>query len=361
MAKRSLLLHHCHVQHLHVHCNGLKYKVTATQNRQHMSLRFVEVCSGCGGLSQGFINEGFTAVLLNDNDKICCQTLKANHPNVQIECKSMIDLDLRSLKNTIDVLMGGVPCQSFSHAGKRGGLQDKRGDLILRFSELIQQVKPRVFLIENVKGLLSHDNGKTLNTVIENLDRDSEYTVSYKVLNALHYGVPQKRERVIIVGVSKEMKKPFEFPSPLSTPPKVLRDVILDCPQSEGMTYSDAKKRVLDLVPPGGCWVNLPVDVQREYMGAAFESRGGRRGMARRLCMDEPSLTLTTSPCQKQTERCHPEETRPLTIREYARIQTFPDDYVFEGTIAQKYRQIGNAVPVMLSAQIARAVKTLFE
>jgi len=115
------------------------------------------------------------------------------------------------------------------------------------------------------------------------------------------------------------------------------------------------------MVPPGGCWVNLPVEVQKTYMGKAFSSGGGRRGMARRLSMDEPCLTLTTSPAQKQTERCHPDETRPLTVREYARIQTFPDDYEFCGSMSRKYRQIGNAVPVMLSLHLARSIKKSLE
>jgi len=180
------------------------------------------------------------------------------------------------------------------------------------------------------------------------------------VLNAKDYEVPQKRERIIIVGTRSNLNLNYEFPEP-SLKKVVLKDVLKNVPQSDGERYSEEKKKVLDMVPPGGCWVDLPIDVQKAYMGKAFTSGGGRRGMARRLSMEEQCLTLTTSPAQKQTERCHPNETRPLTVREYARIQTFPDDYVFCGSISRQYRQIGNAVPVMLGIHIARSLQKTLE
>ena len=127
-----------------------------------------------------------------------------------------------------------------------------------------------------------------------------------------------------------------------------MKDALKDVPESEGTKYSEEKKKVMELVPEGGCWINLPEDIKKKYMGNSLNSGGGKRGIARRLSWDEPSLTLTTSPCQKQTERCHPSETRPLKTREYARIQTFPDNFVFEGSISSIYKQIGNAVPCML-------------
>lgn len=129
-------------------------------------------------------------------------------------------------------------------------------------------------------------------------------------------------------------------------------------PPSVGVSYSKYKAEIMELVPQGGCWIDLPEEIQKQYMGEkTLASGGGKRGIARRLSMDEPSLTLTTSPCQKQTERCHPLETRPLTVREYARIQTFPDSYVFEGSVGNQYKQIGNAVPVRLAYELARYVK----
>ena len=140
-----------------------------------------------------------------------------------------------------------------------------------------------------------------------------------------------------------------------------MREALKDVPLSEGQQYSENKKKVMEQVPPGGCWVDLPEDVAKEYMGKSYYSGGGRRGMARRIAWDEPCLTLTTSPSQKQTERCHPEETRPFTVREYARIQSFPDDWEFVGSIGEQYKQIGNAVPVKLAEKIAKQLVKALE
>jgi DNA (cytosine-5)-methyltransferase 1 len=319
---------------------------------------FIEVCAGTGGLSAGLIKAGFRPLLLNEIDNTCCQTLKVNHPGVKIDCGSMSDLDLSSYKNQVDLLAGGVPCQSYSMAGHRKGLNDPRGDLILQFRDLIDQVQPKVFLIENVKGLVNHDDGKTFTTVLANLNRSNDYDIQYQVLNAWDYDVPQKRERVIIIGTQKSLQlSQFKYPTPSLRKP-VLKDVLPGCPPSQGCAYSTAKQAVMILVPPGGCWVDLPQDVQKSYMGQSLNSGGGKRGMARRLSMDEPSLTLTTSPNQKQTERAHPNENRPLSIREYARIQTFPDSYQFCGSISSQYKQIGNAVPVELANYLGKSIKS---
>ena len=296
---------------------------------------------------------GFTPLLLNDNDKTCCKILEENHPGVDVFCGSMAKLDVSGYSP--DLLVGGMPCQSFSQAGKRKGLDDDRGQLILEFKRLIDECHPKVFLIENVKGLTTHDKGATLSHIIDYLSEGGEYVIQQQVLNAVDYSVPQKRERLIIVGVRKNIKNKFIYPKRHSHK-LVLSDVLYDVPDSEGYEYPQSKKDVLDLVPPGGCWVNLPEDIQLSYMGASYNSSGGKKGIARRLSMDEPSLTLTTSPMQKQTERCHPLETRQFTVREYARIQTFPDNYVFTGSLANKYKQIGNAVPVELARNIGLSI-----
>lgn len=318
---------------------------------------FVEVCSGCGGLSSGFINKGFTPLLLNEVNKTCCKTLEYNHPNTKIRCESMTDVDYSQYKN-IDLFMGGVPCQSFSQAGKRKGLEDKRGNLILEFGKIVDNIEPKIFLIENVKGLLTHNKGETIKTVIKLLNKNNKYKIKYKVLNSNDYGIAQKRHRVIIVGVHKNIKHEFQFPIEQEYKP-VLKDVLKNVPKSEGIKYCEYKKKIMEQVPPGGCWVNLPVEVQKEYMKKSYFSGGGKRGIARRLSMDEPCLTLTTSPCQKQTERCHPTEVRPFNIREYARIQSFPDDYKFIGSVGQIYKQIGNAVPVKLAEVLAESIKNI--
>ena len=323
-----------------------------TQN----SLKFIEVCAGAGGLSSGFIEAGFTPLILNEVDKVFCETLRTNHPGVPVICKDMRELHLTDYRGQVDILMGGVPCQAFSQAGLRKGLEDPRGQLMLEMNRLILECQPRIILIENVKGLVSHQDGKTLQALIELFSNNGVYTMSYKVLNANHYSVPQKRERIFIVGVRQPNTETFEFPKRHSSSP-VLRDVLTNVPESIGVQYPEAKRRVLDLVPQGGCWIDLPLDIQTTYMGASLQSGGGKRGMARRLSMDEPCLTLTTSPCQKQTERCHPLETRPFTVREYARIQTFPDNYIFKGSMASQYKQIGNAVPIQLAKAMAEAIR----
>jgi DNA (cytosine-5)-methyltransferase 1 len=318
----------------------------------------IEVCAGAGGLGTGFLEAGFTPLLLNEIDPTCCETLRVNHPGVPVVCGDMQQLHLTEFRDRVDVLMGGVPCQSFSQAGERRGLEDPRGQLMLDFNRLVLECEPKILLIENVKGLVSHDGGRTLASIVELLGNQGRYNVQHRVLNANHYGVAQKRERILIVGVRSDLPGTFAYPEPQAYKP-VLRDVLQNVPPSSGASYPEAKRRVLDLVPPGGCWVNLPEDIQRSYMGASFHSGGGKRGIARRLSMDEPCLTLTTSPCQKQTDRCHPLETRPFTVREYARIQSFPDTYIFCGTPTKQYKQIGNAVPVNLARAVATQVAQL--
>jgi len=321
---------------------------------------FIEVCAGCGGLSTGFMNAGFHPLLLNELIAPFCETLKANHPGVLVEHKDMKALDLTKYHGQVDVLMGGVPCQAFSQAGERKGLEDPRGQLIVEFNKLVNQVSPKILMVENVAGLLTHEGGATLRGVLELFENDGAYKVYHKLLNAVNYEVPQKRQRVFIVGVRADIhaaQGEFTYPA-ASTKSVLLRDVLVDVPPSLGASYPPAKRAVMDLVPQGGCWVDLPEDIKQAYMGeAGMAAGGGKRGVARRLAMNEACLTLTTSPAQKQTERCHPTETRPLTVREYARIQTFPDSYTFAGGMGNQYKQIGNAVPVKLAEAMGRRLK----
>jgi DNA (cytosine-5)-methyltransferase 1 len=214
-------------------------------------------------------------------------------------------------------------------------------------------------LIENVKGLLTHQGGATLKYVLAKLELLGGYQVTYRVLNSNDYGVPQKRERLLMVGVRATGSDPpptYHWPKPHEYKP-LLGDVLIDCPPSEGNSYSDRLHKIMEQVPSGGCWVDLPEDVQKSYLGKSYYSGGGKRGIARRLSLDAPSLTLLTSPSQKQTERCHPTETRPLEILEYSRIQTFPDNYHFCGSLSQRYKQIGNAVPVNLAEEMAKSIR----
>ncbi|MFA6972784.1 MAG: DNA cytosine methyltransferase [Gallionella sp.] len=319
------------------------------------AITFIEVCAGAGGLSSGLMKAGLTPVLLNEIDKDCCNTLRKNHPGVPVKCCSMLDLNLDAWIGKLSLLIGGVPCQAYSQAGNRRGFDDPRGNLILEFAKLVHKLRPRMFMIENVKGLLSHDKGQTLAEVISRLSADDLYTIEYKVLNASFFNVAQKRERVFIVGVLKSENKTFHYPEP-EAEVKVLRDVLTDVPVSAGASYPESKIELFSLIPQGGCWVNLPPDLQKAYLGKSFESGGGKRGILHRGSLDKPSLTILCSPSQKQTERCHPTENRPYTTRESARIQSFPDDYEFTGSMSSQYKQIGNSVPVELARRMGMSI-----
>jgi len=322
----------------------------------------LELFAGAGGLAIGLEKAGLKCVALNEIDKWACQTLRNNRPNWNVLEGDIKDFDFSKYKNKVDVVTGGFPCQAFSYAGKKLGLNDARGTLFYEFARVVQEVKPAICIGENVRGLLSHEKGKTLQGMISILDEIGYKVAPVQVLKAINFRVPQKRERLILVGIRKDIDIEFEYPKP-SRKIYNLKDALkkgelynCDVPKSEGAKYPEHKKRVLDLVPPKGYWRDLPLDIQKEYMGKSFYLGGGKTGMARRIGWDEPSLTLTCSPAQKQTERCHPDETRPFTVREYARIQTFPDDWKFAGSISQQYKQIGNAVPVNLAKEIGYSI-----
>lgn len=328
----------------------------------------VELFAGAGGLALGMHMAGFRHVLLNEIDATACQTLRKNHPEWNVLEGDIHQIDFTPLRDKIDFLSGGFPCQAFSYAGKKGGLNDTRGTLFFELARAVKEIRPKVFMGENVKGLLSHENGKTLE-VIRNAIAELGYTlIEPQVLKAIMYQVPQKRERLILIAIRNDIAQlaQFKWPAPYRRV-MTLRDAFFqgelfdtNVPHSGGQTYPAGKARVMAMVPEGGDWRDLPVEEQKEYMGGSFYLGGGKTGMARRLSMDEPSLTLTCAPAQKQTERCHPTETRPLTVREYARIQTFPDEWQFEGNLTDQYKQIGNAVPVNMAYAIGRSLIRLF-
>ncbi len=238
-----------------------------------MDKTFIEVCAGAGGFSQGFIEAGFKPLLLNDFDKICCKTLLENHKDVKVSCCKMEDLDLSEYQSKVDVLVGGLPCQSFSQIGKRKGLEDPRGDLFFHFIKIIKFINPKIFVIENVVGLLTHNNGNTFKIILDKLNEIKLYNISYKVLNANDYNVPQNRKRLFIVGSMKNLKN-FKFPKEQEYKP-VLKDILLSCEESDGIEYPDKKKKLFDLIPQDGCWINLPENLQKEYLGKSFYSGGG--------------------------------------------------------------------------------------
>lgn len=322
----------------------------------------IELFAGAGGLALGLEQAGFTHSLLSEIDKDACATLRLNRPDWRVEEGDVKDVDFRPFKGKVDVVTGGFPCQSFSYAGKRLGLEDTRGTLFYEFARCVQEVQPLICVGENVRGLLRHDNGETIQAMIDILDDLGYEVIPPKLLHAINYRVPQKRERVFIIGIRKNTNITFDWPTP-GNRVYTLKDALQkgdlydsDVPPSGGQKYPASKEKVLKLVPPGGYWRDLPVELQKEYMQGSYYLGGGKTGMARRISWDEPSLTLTCSPAQKQTERCHPDETRPFTVREYARIQTFPDDWQLTGSLSSQYKQIGNAVPVNLAQAVGTSI-----
>ena len=320
-------------------------------------LTSIELFCGAGGLALGMHNAGINSKLLVDFDKDSIKTLQQNRPGWESICASVLEINLDEYENQIDIMAGGFPCQAFSFAGKGLGFADTRGTLFYEYARLIDQVKPRLVTGENVKGLLNHDEGRTLSVIVSELE-NLGYRVAYKVMRAQFLDVPQKRERLFIFGVRSGVDSEVFFPVEKDYT-ITMRAALKGVPKSPGQVYSDSKRKIMELIPEGGYWRDLPDDLQREFMGGSYHLGGGKTGMARRLSWAEPSLTLTCNPAQKQTERCHPKETRPLTVREYARIQTFPDDWEFAGSVSSQYKQIGNAVPVNLGYHVGLAARKM--
>lgn len=314
----------------------------------------IELFAGAGGTALGMENAGLRHVLLNEVNSDAVKTLQLNFPSSHIVGSDVREIDFHEYKGKVDVIQGGFPCQAFSYAGKRLGFEEARGTLFFEFARCIKETQPKIAIGENVKGLVNHDGGKTLKVMLNVLD-ELGYRTCYRVLRSQYLDVPQKRERLVILAVRKDLDIPFIFPKEKNYTVS-MRDALKNCPPSEGQKYPAKKYEIMKLIPEGGYWRDLPEDIQRAYMGGSYYLGGGKTGMARRMSWDEPCLTLTCAPAQKQTERCHPEETRPLTVREYARIQTFPDKWKFAGSVSSQYKQIGNAVPVNLGYHIGRCI-----
>ena len=328
----------------------------------------IELFAGAGGLALGVEKAGFNTIGLVEFNKDACNTLKLNRPNWNVICDDIANISDKNLeklfnikKGDLDLLSGGAPCQSFSYAGKRLGLEDARGTLFYHYAIFLEKLQPKMFIFENVKGLLTHDKGKTYDTILAIFEK-AGYVIQKKVLNAWDYGVAQKRERLFTIGIRNDLsnKINFKFPKKHDYKP-LLKDVLYNVPQSASIPYGEKKKKIFDLVPPGGYWKDIDPLIAKEYMKSCWNMEGGRTGILRRMSMNEPSLTVLTSPSQKQTERCHPLESRPFTVRENARCQSFPDDWEFCGNAMSQYKQVGNAVPVNLAYEIAKEVYNSLE
>lgn len=324
----------------------------------------IELFAGAGGLALGLEKAQFHHIALIESDKNAVNTLISNRPNwavVHDDITNISPLDLPKKFNIcvgeLDLLSGGSPCQSFSYAGNRQGLEDVRGTLFYHFATFLKKLQPKTFLFENVKGLLTHDKGNTYSTILR-VFTQAGYLVQKAILNANDYGVAQKRERLITIGIREDLKDKVNvnFPRAYKYKP-ILRDVLNNVPQSIGIEYSKCKSDIFKLVPPGGYWKDIPEHIAKQYMKTCWDMGGGRTGILRKLSLDEPCLTVLTTPSQKQTDRCHPLENRPFNIRENARIQSFPDDWIFYGSVFSQYKQIGNAVPVNLAFEIGKEIR----
>lgn len=270
----------------------------------------------------------------------------------------------------MDFLSGGFPCQAFSYAGKKGGLNDSRCTLFFELARAVKDIRPKVFVDENMKGQPSHDDGKNLDIIRNSIAELGYKLVEPRVLKAIMYQVPQKRERLILIAIRNDIYNTgvrFKWPDPYRRV-MTLRDAFnrgelfdSDVPTSEGKTYPEKKARVMTMVPEGGDWRGLPEEVRKDYMGGSFYLGGDMTRMARRLSMDEPSLTLTCATAQKQTERCDLLENNQAFDSSQIRSRSnFPDNWRLEGAIANQYKQIGNAVPVNLAFAIGRSLTRFF-
>ena len=328
-----------------------------------MNFNSIELFAGAGGLALGLEQAGFNHIGLIENDKNAAETLKHNRQKWNILCENIEEVCKRDLekefgikKYELDLLSGGAPCQSFSYAGKRLGLEDTRGTMFYYYAQFLQQLQPKMFLFENVRGLLSHDKGKSFKVICDIFEQQG-YVLQYKILNALDYSVAQKRERLILIGIRKDLKDKIKFSFPkIHNKKLVLRDILNNVPKSDCAKYSKEKEKIFALVPPGGYWRDIDPEIAKTYMKTCWFMGGGRTGILRRLSLDEPSLTVLTTPQMKQTERCHPIEVRPFSVRENARIQSFPDEWQFMGTTASQYKQVGNAVPCNLAKEVGKEI-----
>lgn len=365
--------------------------------------RALSLFSGAMGLDLGLDQTGrFELLACVEKEKAYCDTIRKNKANGKLSSELLVyegdirELDPRKVMadlglkpGELDILVGGPPCQAFSTAGKRASIQDPRGMLLWDYIRFVDAFRPKFFLMENVRGLLSaainhraisdrpENGGKPLKesekpgSVIRLFAEDLKsleggpYHLDCFEVNAVNYGAPQIRERAIFIGNrynclvdfpdpthgavgEKAQSELFEATQPWNTLGNALKGLHETAPVI--VDFSPRKKEFLKLVPPGSNWRSLPLGIQMESMGQAWFAKGGRSGWWRRLSFDLPCPTLLTLPNHASTSLCHPVETRALSVREYARVQEFPDNWEICGKPSEQYAQIGNAVPVRLGA-----------
>lgn len=337
----------------------------------------ISLFSGAMGLDIGLQQAGIDIQIGQDFNKACVNTMFQNgHKAIlgdicRIEPEELLSAAGLTFGEPF-LICGGPPCQPFSTAGKRLGINDPRGSLFREYVRMIDVIRPRFFVMENVKGLMSsplkdvdgkNTAGKVIDIILEEFAKLNYKTV-YGVLDSVNYGVPQFRERFVMIGsrdnedIFLPIPTHFQMHQNAAYRWSTLGDCIRDLENTPGecADFTPLRLKYLKMVPEGGNWKNLPPDILKEAMGGAYSSGGGKVGFYRRLSYSQPSPTVVTSPIQKATMMCHPTKDRPLSVAEYARIQQFPNDWKFTGTLVDKYRQIGNAVPVGLAKAIGEAI-----
>ncbi|HVD40233.1 MAG TPA: DNA cytosine methyltransferase [Solirubrobacterales bacterium] len=344
------------------------------------SIPYVSLFTGAMGLDLGLEQVGFDPVVCNEIDSACVETIRTNRPGIPLLTESIENLSREDFEEAaasdlhdLSLLAGGPPCQAFSVFGRRKGLKDHRGRLVFEFVRLVDELQPKIFLMENVRGLHSMpitpgaENGTLLKHLIQCFEKVG-YRLDCFVVNAVNYGAPQLRERVICVGNRFNLEADFPEPQfsnrpqdglpPFSTLGDAISGDFVD-PDPSIMNFSERKLRYLSMVPAGGNWRSLPEDVQKEAMGKQYYLKGGRSSTWRKLSFDFPCPTIQTMPNHAATSMCHPTELRALTVGECAAVMEFPREWRFVGTPTEKMRQIGNAVPVRLGKVAGEVARNL--
>jgi DNA (cytosine-5)-methyltransferase 1 len=358
-------------------------------------MAFVSLFSGAMGLDLGLERAGFHPAICVEKDPEAVKTIQLNRPDLPVlkDITEISGTDIRRVaqleEDDIDLVAGGPPCQAFSVFGKRGGLEDSRGRLLWEFVRIVDELQPHTFIMENVRGLLSMSiippsknlkdeetsdpelraHGSLMRLLLRRFN-DIGYRVDCYVVNAVNYGAPQLRERLICIGNRHGLLSDFPPPQysnrqednlPLF---RTLGDVIGEgfidpCP--EAMQFSPRKLGYLAMIPPGGNWRSLPIEIQKESMGKSWYLKGGRSAYWRKLSFSFPSPTIVTMPNHAGTSMCHPTELRAITVGEAAAIQEFPPTWQFSGNVTAKFRQVGNAVPTRLGFVAGQVVQQLLE
>lgn len=337
------------------------------------------------GLDLGLEQAGMEIAVCVEMDKLACQTIRANStiPVIQNDVNLVSTAEILATagrkREEIFAVVGGPPCQAFSTAGKRLSLQDFRGNAIIRYMQVIEEIAPPFFVLENVRGILS----TPLNVVPQEYEdeysalvqmpgsmmyflwnefRKLGYSLSFNLFNTANYGVPQIRERVVIFG-SKLGRIPLPSPTHSKTGVETGRKWTSLAEAFEGLSeeqqFAEIPQRIkkhLVHLGEGENWRDLPAEIQKEAMGKSFELVGGKTGFYRRLSFSSPSPAILTSPVMNATLLAHPTEMRALSVQEYARIQQFPDCWKFQGKLSDIYRQIGNAVPVGMGYVVGKTI-----